>query len=137
MQKLIKDPFTATSITRFLQKFERTYSLYDAPGKGRKSLEDDREEKVKEAVSVTQSSSSLMLSRCSADAANSGISKSLVHRIMRGALGLSPWPLSHHQAISEIDKGKRLSFAHWILENESLLSNLIWSDEAIFSIFIS
>ncbi|KAG5454364.1 hypothetical protein CSKR_113910 [Clonorchis sinensis] len=56
---LIKDPFTVSTITRLIAKFESTGSVLDFPGKGRKSLSDERAPIVQNAVEQLQSQSTM------------------------------------------------------------------------------
>ena len=46
---LIKDPCSTSSVTRMVEKFERTYSLHDEKH-GRSSMEEDRKELIAEAI---------------------------------------------------------------------------------------
>lgn len=48
---LIKDPFTVSTITRLIEKFESTGSVLDLPGKERKSQSDERAPIVQNEVS--------------------------------------------------------------------------------------
>ncbi|GAA56068.1 hypothetical protein CLF_109821 [Clonorchis sinensis] len=56
---LIKDPFTVSTITRLIAKFEFTGCLLDFPGKGRRSLSDERAPIVQNAVEQIQSQSTM------------------------------------------------------------------------------
>lgn len=38
------------------------------------------------------------------------------------------------QEITHVDKENRLKFARWLLENMHLIQNIVWSDEAYFSL---
>ncbi|KAG5453784.1 hypothetical protein CSKR_113840, partial [Clonorchis sinensis] len=54
---LIIDPFIVSTITRLIAQFESTGSVLDFPGKGRKSLSDERAPIVQNAVEQLQSQS--------------------------------------------------------------------------------
>ncbi|KAG5448140.1 hypothetical protein CSKR_200685, partial [Clonorchis sinensis] len=56
---IIKDPFTVSTITRLIAKFESTGSVLDFPDKGRKSLSDERAPIVQNAVGQLQSQSTM------------------------------------------------------------------------------
>ncbi|GAA50588.1 carbonic anhydrase [Clonorchis sinensis] len=51
---IIKDPFTLSTSTRLIAKFESTESVLDFPGKGRKSLSDDHCTESRRATSVPE-----------------------------------------------------------------------------------
>ncbi|KAG5450600.1 hypothetical protein CSKR_203973 [Clonorchis sinensis] len=80
---LIKDPFTVSTITRLIAKFESTGSVLDLPGKGRKSLSDERAPIVQNAVEQLQSQSTMASSSITQVSQLTGIPRASVHRIMR------------------------------------------------------
>ncbi|GAA37613.2 hypothetical protein CLF_112391 [Clonorchis sinensis] len=84
---LIKDPFTVSTITRLIAKFESTGSVLDLPGKGRKSLSDERTPIVQNAVEQLQSQSTMASSSITQVSQLTGIPGASVHRIMRRHLG--------------------------------------------------
>ncbi|GAA54065.1 hypothetical protein CLF_112075 [Clonorchis sinensis] len=63
-----------------------------------------------------------------------GISRASVHRIMRRHLHLYPYHFILLQNITEEDKEQRVTFAKWLLDNEEIVPNILWSDEANFSV---
>ena len=73
---------------------------------------------------------------------NSGVSvdrhsprRASVHRIMRRHLHLYPYHFTLLQNITEEDKEQRVKFANWLLlDNEEIIPNILWSDEANFSV---
>lgn len=131
---LIKDPFTVSTITRLIAKFESTGSVLDFPGKGRKSLSDERAPIVQNAVEQLQSQSTMASSSITQVSQLTGIPRASVHRIMRRHLHLYPYHFTLLQNITEEDKEQRVTFANWLLDNEEIIPNILWSDEANFSV---
>ena len=62
------------------------------------------------------------------------ISKTSVHKILRHELGLYPYKLQVLQALESADKTKRCEFARWHLDNQNVIDDIVWSDEAYFSL---
>ncbi|GAA55204.1 hypothetical protein CLF_107175 [Clonorchis sinensis] len=83
---LIIDPFTMSTITRLIAKSESTGSVLDFPGKGRKSLSDEREPIVQNAVEQLQSQITMASSSITQVAQLTGIPRASMHRIMRRML---------------------------------------------------
>ncbi|KAG5454806.1 hypothetical protein CSKR_108386 [Clonorchis sinensis] len=80
---IIKDPFTVSTITGLIAKFESIGSVLDFPGKGRKSLSDERTPIVQNAVEQLQSQSTMASSSITQVSQLTGIPRASVHRIMR------------------------------------------------------
>lgn len=59
---LRKDPFSLTTITRLITKFEKTGSVCRQKGQGRLSLQEERVDAVSKTVDLLQSSSSIRTS---------------------------------------------------------------------------
>ena len=53
---------------------------------------------------------------------------------MRKRLGLYPYKLQLMQSLRQDDKRQRVQFAQWLLEHPEIIPNILWSDEAIFSL---
>ena len=64
----------------------------------------------------------------------SGISHSTVHKIMREKLLLYPYHLQVLHSIPDTCFAKRVAFADFILNDPGIVSNILWSDEAYFSL---
>ncbi|GAA57304.1 transposable element Tc3 transposase [Clonorchis sinensis] len=131
---LIKGPFTVSTIARLIAKFESTGSVLDFPGKGRKSLSDERAPIVQNAVEQLQSQSTMASLSIIQVSQLTGIPRTSVHRIMRRHLHLYPYHFTLLQNITEEDKEKRVTFTNWLLDNEEIVPNILWSDEAKFSV---
>ncbi|KER24667.1 hypothetical protein T265_07715 [Opisthorchis viverrini] len=131
---LIKDPFTVSTITRLIAKFESTGSVLDFPGIGRKSLSDERAPIVQNAVEQLQSQSTMASSSIAEASQLTGIPRAKVHRIMRRHHHLHPYHFTLLQNITEEDKEHHVTFANWLLDNEEIVPNILWSDEANFSV---
>ncbi|GAA54143.1 hypothetical protein CLF_112388 [Clonorchis sinensis] len=130
---LIKDPFTVSTITRLIAKFESTGSVLDFPGKERKSLSDERAPIVQNTVEQLQSQSTMTSSSITQVSQLTGILRASVYRIMRRHLHLYPYHFTLLQNITEEDKEQLVTFANWLLDNEEIVPNILWSDEANFS----
>ncbi|GAA47908.1 hypothetical protein CLF_100953 [Clonorchis sinensis] len=131
---LIKDPFTVSTFIRLIAKFGSTGSVSDFLGKGRKSLSDERAFIVQNAVEQLQSQSTMASSSITQVSQLTGIPRASVHRIMRRHLHLYPYHFTLLQNITEEDKEQRVTFANWLLDNEEIVLNILWSDEANFSV---
>jgi hypothetical protein len=131
---LHKDPFPLSTITRLVKKFETTYSLHDQQKAGRPSNVEDNCQVVEQALMEKQSSSSLQACSTRDIEKATGISKSSVHRILRHFLNLYPYHLTLLQDITQEDRVDRVQFSQWMLENQRILTDVLWSDEAYFSL---
>lgn len=121
---LIKDPCSTSSVTRMVEKFERTYSLHDEKH-GRSSLEEDRKELIAEAIEDSRGRISVREVSRSTD-----IPSASAHRIMRKSLSLKPFKLAMMQALEPQDYQKRVEIGNWFYDNEATIRNILWSDEA-------
>jgi hypothetical protein len=98
---IIKDPCKPQAITKLIKKFERTYSLLDAPRSGRSSLEEGRMETVLNGLQNTSNDfGSSSIAKVSEE---TGISWSSVQRILRKKCDLYPYKLQVVQALTESD----------------------------------
>ena len=130
---LRKDPFPISTITRLVQKFETTKTLHDLKSSGRPSQETERASVVLETMEALQASNPVRHATARAVARETDINKGSVLKILHKE-GLNPYHIQLCQAITEDDKIKRLDFAYWVLQNQELLKNVLWSDEAYFSL---
>lgn len=131
---LRKDPFPPSSISRLIKKFELTKSLHDIEKPGRPSLSSQREKAVSDTLKRLQSDSTLGIASTTGVAQATGIPQASVHRILRNSLGMMPYHISLHQDITNNDMKLRLEFARWILQNQGIEDDVLWSDEAYFSL---
>lgn len=121
---LIKDPCSVSSITRMIDKFERTGSLHDEKH-GRNSQTDERKETVENIVE--DSHAMLSVRRVSQE---SGIPSTSVFRIMKQALNLKPYRFKMLQSLEDQDYDQRRAFGNWFYQNSGRIKNVLWSDEA-------
>ena len=131
---LHKNPFEVTTIQRLVTRFKATGSVADLPGKGRKSTWEERETNVKDAV--TELTENREIPTCSTRevAAATGFSQTNVYNILTKHLKWFPYRIKLHQEITTSDKQHRLEFANFILSNQNLIPQILWSDESNFSI---
>lgn len=129
---LHNDPFPVSTISRLIVKFETTKSLHDIPSPGRPSKQEDRTTVVEESLSHLQAASPFGHASSRQIERETGIPQRSVVRLLRH-LGMYPYHMTLTHGITDDDKPKRMEFAQWIIENESVLPNVLWSDEAYFS----
>ncbi|GAA48202.1 hypothetical protein CLF_101306 [Clonorchis sinensis] len=118
---LIGDPFTVSTITRLIAKFESTGSVVDFPGRWRKSLSDERAPIVQNAVEQLQSQSTMTSSSITQVSQLTGVPRASVHRIMRRRLHRYPYHFTLLKNITEEDQEQRVTFANWLLDNEEIV----------------
>lgn len=133
LHKLHQDPFSTKAIKKMVNKFEETKSLHDAPKSGRPSLIEERKETVLNALHSLQDNNPYGHASSSAISHSIDIPKASVLRVLK-ACELRTFKISLHQTITLQDKPKRINFAEWVLDNSHLLDNVLWSDEAYFSL---
>ncbi|KAA3669775.1 uncharacterized protein DEA37_0011692 [Paragonimus westermani] len=131
---LVKDPFSITTITRLIERFEETGSVADRKRSGRPSADEGTVEKVSKVLEQTSAQSSLGSTSVRRISDECGISKTSVHRIMRNFLHLFPYKLQLLQALQPTDKPQRVAFAEWLLADRDKIPHILWSDEANFSL---
>lgn len=132
--KITRSEFAISSITRLISKFETTFSLHDAEKSGRPSLREERSEVVLESLQAAKASNELGIASSSDIARSSNIPKRSVRRLLKEHLGMHPYHLTTMQNITDADCVARMNFANWMLRNHELLENVLWSDEAYFSL---
>jgi transposase len=126
---LIKDPFSASTIHKLMEKFYETGSLLDKPKSGRPPL---TTETVAFLASEIQSTSGVTSVRQLAE--DTGIPKSSVHRCLKNELKLWPYKMTLHQSLKDEDYAKRLEFGKWLQNHDADICNILWSDEANISL---
>lgn len=133
MMSLHNDPFPPSTISRLMQKFEATKTLHDIQSPGRPSIVNERSSAIEKSITNLKAANPLGHTSSRQVARETAIPQRSVVRVLH-QIGMHPFRISRTQAISEEDKLKRLDFAKWILENEEILPNILWSDEAYFSL---
>lgn len=130
---LHKDPFTASAIVKLIQRFESTGSVSDKPRTGRPSLLLDRSAIVMDELKEQKENHPLGLASASSISRATDIPRASVNRILKHHFRFHPYKLRSTQAITEDDKGKRLQFSDFIINNDHI-EKILWSDEANFSL---
>ena len=128
-----KEPFSVQSISRLVAKFEESKSLHDLPKAGRPSKDNERLEVIENSLLSLQEANPHGHASSRSVAKQTGIPQSSVVRIL-AKMGYHPYKLRLHQELLPADLPQRINFANWILRNEESLKNIIWSDEAYFSL---
>lgn len=126
---LKKDPFSASTVNKLMKKFFKTGNLNDLPRPGRPSIGSKRNmDAIKQALD--QSSGLISIRQISRQ---TDLKKSSVHNILTRNLKVWPYQISLHQTLHDGDKVKRLQFATWLMEQDSI-SDILWSDESNISL---
>ena len=99
---LIRDPCSTSSVTRMVEKFERTYSLLGEKHE-RSSLGENRKELIAEAIEDSRGRISVREVSRSTD-----IPSASAHRIMRKSLSLKPLKFAMMKALEPQDYQKRV-----------------------------
>ena len=84
------DPFSATTISRLIKRFEDTGSVLDLPKSGRLSLTEDRKDEVSETLQHLQKDNLFGVASTAQVSAATGIPKRSVCRILRKELQFFP-----------------------------------------------
>ena len=103
-------------------------------GQGRGTLANERKRKVENAVFQLQAVGDIPTSSVRQIAQLSSIPSTSAHRIMGQQLNLKPFHMQVTQAATEEDKNLRPQFASSLLEQEQFIPNILWRDEAYFSL---
>ena len=133
LRNLKKDPFSTTAITNLINKFNETKSLHDIPKSGRPSLIDERKEEVVSTMGKLQAENVLGHASSHSVSKICKIPQRSVCRVLH-TCGMNPYKISLLQSITEEDKTKRLEFSKWVLANPELIHDIVWTDEAYFSL---
>lgn len=133
LRNLKNDPFSTTVITNLINKFNETKSLHDTPKSGRPSLIDERKEEVVATMEKLQTENVLGHASSYSVSKICNIPQRSVCRVLH-ACGMNPYKISLLQSITAEDKTKRLDFCKWVLDNPELMHDIVWSDEAYFSL---
>ncbi|GAA27850.2 hypothetical protein CLF_105865 [Clonorchis sinensis] len=107
------------------------YWIFLAKGE---SLSDERAPIVQNAVEQLQTQSTMASSSITQVSRLTGIPRAGVHRIMRRHLHLYPYHFTLLQNITEEDKEQPVKFANMLLDNEEIVPNILWSNEANVSV---
>jgi inhibitor of nuclear factor kappa-B kinase subunit alpha len=133
-KQLHKDPFTTVTIQRIADRFLKTGSVSDSPRSGRPSTSEGVTEEVSSALECLSHAHELGHASTRAISAVTGIPPSTVYKIMRVKMALFPFKLQLLQAIPSDEFPRRKEFAEWLLSQPELIDNVLWSDEAIFTL---
>ena len=125
-------PFSCSTVKRLVDKFKRTGSVVDAPRSGRPSLQEERKDVIVQAMNDLQSNSAWGAASSSEVSRVTSIPQRSVARALRNFLAMYPYKLQRTQALIEEDRGRRVKLADWIIENQNLLNDILWTDESYF-----
>lgn len=119
------------TVAALISKFEEFGTVHDLPKTGRKRDENMRKNVASEAAKSTFISTTSIASAV-------GISQSSAWKIMRKEFSLFPYKLIVGQVLSASCKENRVSFCKQFLskfeEDETIVNNIWWSDEATFPV---
>ncbi|GFT57444.1 uncharacterized protein TNCV_4515411 [Trichonephila clavipes] len=133
-----KGPLKNAAVARMISKFEATGCLDDRPGSGRPSTRRNAAETVKDEMETVAGSSMHVEVSARAVARRTGIPYTTVWLALRRTLRCYPYKIHWHHELLPGDSVNRRAFAVWafqkMAEDDDWLSNLLWTDEAHFTL---
>ncbi|GFU22724.1 uncharacterized protein TNCV_762991 [Trichonephila clavipes] len=133
-----KGPLINAAVARMISKFEATGCLDDRPRSGQLSTRRNAAETVKDEMETVLSSSMHGEVSARAVARRTGIPYTTVWLAFRRTLRCYPCKINRHHELFPSDSVIRRAFAVWafqkMAEDDDLLSNLLWTDEAHFTL---
>ncbi|GFW15805.1 uncharacterized protein TNCV_3583031 [Trichonephila clavipes] len=133
-----KGPLTNAAVARMISKFEATGCLEDRPRSGRPSTRRNAAETVKDEMETVAGSSMHGEVSARAVARRTGIPYTTVWLTLRRTLRCYPYKIHRHHELLPGDSVNRRAFAVWafqkMAEDDDWLSNLLWTDEAHFTL---
>ncbi|GFW28369.1 uncharacterized protein TNCV_4640341 [Trichonephila clavipes] len=133
-----KGPLTNAAVARMISKFEATGCLDDRPRSGRPSTRRNAAETVKDEMETVAGSSMHGEFSARAVARRTGIPYTTVWLALRRTLRCYPYKIHRHHELLPGDSVNRRAFAVWafqkMVEDDDWLSNLLWTDEAHFTL---
>lgn len=131
-------PITPTGLVSLVRRFEETGTLCHRPRSGAPCLSEVRTPDVTSQMDTQREQSTSAVSSAREVARITGIPKTSVFRILHGVLQLYPYKLQSLHQLLPNDTAKRIEFANWALakieEDPQWLLNILWTDEAHFSL---
>ncbi|GFT86357.1 RNA-directed DNA polymerase from mobile element jockey [Trichonephila clavipes] len=133
-----KGPLTNAAVARMISKFEATGCLDDRPRSGRPSTRRNAAETVKDEMETVAGSSMHGEVSARAVARRTGFPYTTVWLALRRTLRCYPYKIHRHHELLPGDSVNRRAFAVWafqkMAEDDDWLSNLLWTDEAHFTL---
>ncbi|UYV61976.1 hypothetical protein LAZ67_1007240 [Cordylochernes scorpioides] len=133
-----KGPMSCYSLRRMIKKFEKTGSLEAKPLSGRASTRKSVAVTVSQNVEAIETLSTYGEVSARQVSRQTGISYGTVWRALRIFLKKYPYKIQRFHELKVVDFEKRQEFAAWVFRqidiDENWLSNVLWTDEAHFSL---
>ncbi|GFX28253.1 DUF4817 domain-containing protein [Trichonephila clavipes] len=133
-----KGPLTNAAVARMISKFEAAGCLDDRPRSGRPSTRRNAAETVKDEMETLAGSSMHGEVSARAVARRTGILYTTVWLALRRTLRYYPYKIHRHHELIPGDSVIWRAFAVWafqkMAEDDYWLSNLLWTDEAHFTL---
>ncbi|GFT34964.1 uncharacterized protein TNCV_786771 [Trichonephila clavipes] len=133
-----KGPLTNAAVARMISKFEATGCLDDVSRSGRPSTRRNAAETVKDGMETVAGSSMHGEVSTRAVARRTGIPYTTVWLAFRRTLRCYPYKIHRYHELLPGDSVNRRAFAVWafqkMAEDDDWLSNLLWTDEAHFTL---
>ncbi|GFV90883.1 RNA-directed DNA polymerase from mobile element jockey [Trichonephila clavipes] len=133
-----KGPLTNAAVARMISKFEAMGCLDDRPRSGRPSTRRNAAETVKNEMETVAGSSMHVEVSARAVARRTGITYTTVWLALRRTLRCYPYKIHRHHELLTGDSVNRRAFAgrgfQKMPEDDDWLSNLLWTDEAHFTL---
>ncbi|UYV76569.1 hypothetical protein LAZ67_14001206 [Cordylochernes scorpioides] len=133
-----KGPMSCYSLRRMIKNFEKTGSLEAKPRSGRPSTRKSVAVTVSQNVEAIETLSTYGEVSARQVSRQTGISYGTVWRALRIFLKKYPYKIQRFHELKVGDFEKRQEFAAWVFQqidiDENWLSNVLWTDEAHFSL---
>ncbi|UYV75632.1 hypothetical protein LAZ67_13000806, partial [Cordylochernes scorpioides] len=133
-----KGPMSCYSLRRMIKNFEKTGSLEAKPRSGRPSTRKSVAVTVSQSVEAIETLSTYGEVSARQVSRQTGISYGTVWRALRIFLKKYPYKIQRFHELKVGDFEKRQEFAAWVFRqidiDENWLSNVLWTDEAHFSL---
>ncbi|GFV12372.1 DUF4817 domain-containing protein [Trichonephila clavipes] len=133
-----KGPLTNAAVARMISKFEAAGCLDDRPRTDRPSTRWNAAETVKDEMETVAGSSMHGEVSARAVARRTGIPYTTVWLALRRTFRCYPYKIHRHHELLPGDSVNRRAFAVWafqkMAEDDDWLSNLLWTDEAHFTL---
>lgn len=129
-------PCCETSVTRLIQRFEKTGSVADEQRSGRPSVPQATVSKVEESLMHLKERHPLGICSSANVSDECQVPHSTVKKILRDRLHLHPYQIRRVQELKETDYEKRLKFASFFIDqcahDRDFINTILWTDEAHF-----
>lgn len=132
----VSEPCSSRTLTRIVEKFEKTGSLLDKLRSGRPQTSQRKSEMVSQALGLISRRTRHGESSLREISALTGVARSTVHMLVRNVLALHPYRIRRLHRLTRPDFHSRMVFAGKCLSQMSVdqewIRQVMWTDEAHF-----